>query len=72
VLERVQEGLRAKGSRFGEDYYVGYYQTDSGVEHILYVSANSPISVPDRNLIEMFARNVAIAHENVRLMSRCT
>jgi response regulator RpfG family c-di-GMP phosphodiesterase len=70
VMSRLLEGLKRRGSYFGDDYYVGYYQTDSGVEHILYVSANAPISVPDRNLIEMFARNVAIAHENVRLMSR--
>ncbi len=71
VLDRINEGLKRKGSRFGEDYYVGYYQTESGVEHVLYVSANSPITVPDRNLIELFAHNVAIAHENARLFSEC-
>ncbi len=71
VLERVNHSMQSKGSTFGANYYVGYYKTDSGVEHILYVSANSPISVPDRNLIELFTRNVAIAHENARLMDRC-
>jgi response regulator RpfG family c-di-GMP phosphodiesterase len=70
VLERVGEALKRKSGYFGDTYYVGYYQTDSGVEHLLYVSANAPISVPDRNLIELFARNVSIAHENVRLMSQ--
>ncbi len=69
ILARVQRGLEGKGSTFGDDYYVGYYKTDTGIEHILYVSANTPISVPDKNLIELFARNVAIAHENARLLS---
>lgn len=69
VIQRIDEGLKRKGSCFGNDYYVGYYQTESGVEHILYVSANSPLTVPDRNLIELFAHNVAIAHENARLLS---
>jgi response regulator RpfG family c-di-GMP phosphodiesterase len=69
VIQRIENGLRRKGSCFGDDYYVGYYQTESGIEHILYVSANSPLTVPDRNLVEMFAHNVAIAHENARLLS---
>lgn len=71
VLERVNHSMQSKGSTFGTNYYVGYYKTDSGVEHILYVSANSAISVPDCNLIELFTRNVAIAHENARLLDRC-
>ena len=69
VLARVDKCLEQKASIFGEDYYVGYYNTDTGIDHILYVSANTVISVPDKNLIEMFARNVAIAHENARLMT---
>lgn len=69
TLSRVREALGKKASTWGSDYYVGYYQTDSGLEHILYVSANIPLSVPDMNLIEMFSRNVAIAHETARLLA---
>lgn len=70
VLKRVNKVLKDKSSSFGENYYVGYYMTNSGIGHILYVSANTPISIPDKNLIELFSRNVAIAHENARLMSQ--
>lgn len=69
MLARVSTALSKKASHWGVDYYVGYYQTESGLEHVLYVSANTPLSVPDMSLIEMFSRNVAIAHETARLLS---
>ena len=70
VLKRIAEALSRKKSCYSTDYYAGYYKTASGLEHILYVSANMPISMPDMSLIEMFSRNVAIAHETAMMMSR--
>lgn len=52
---------------FGDTYYVGYHRDDEGLEHFLYVQGESPINVPDRNLIDLFICNVAIAHANIRL-----
>lgn len=68
VLKRVNNALLSRSNNYGSDYFVGYYQTDSGTENILYVSAEKPISVPDIKLIELFAKNVAIAHENMERM----
>ncbi len=70
VLKRVNNALLSRSNNYGADYFVGYYQTDFGTENILYVAAEEPISVPDIKLIELFARNVAIAHENVQRMSQ--
>lgn len=70
ILKRVNNALLSRSNNYGSDYFVGYYQTDGGVENIMYVSAEEPISVPDIKLIELFARNVAIAHENVQWMEK--
>lgn len=68
VFKRINVALITRKSDYGSNYFVGYYSTTSGVNHVLYVSADQPINVPDISLIEMFARNVAIAHENIKLM----
>jgi response regulator RpfG family c-di-GMP phosphodiesterase len=69
VMDRIKKYQEQKSCGFGDDFYVGYYMTNSGIDHILYVSADTVISVPDKNLIDLFARNVAIAYENARLMA---
>lgn len=68
VLKRINVALVTRKSNYGQNYFAGYYTTKSGVNHVLYVSADEPINIPDISLIELFARNVAIAHENIRVM----
>lgn len=69
LIEMINQ-VRASGNNvFGDDYYIDFHRTHTGEEQIIYACGNHPISVPDRHLIDLFSRNVAIAHENVRLMS---
>lgn len=67
-LDRVRYVLKNKKSDYGDNYWVSYYVTQSGLEQLLYVSARDVFSVPDISMIELFVKNVAIAHETIALL----
>lgn len=69
VVAAIQAARSRRGSIFAEHHYVGYHCSDDGREHFLYVAGEVPISVPDQHLIDLFIRNVSIAHANVQLFS---
>jgi CheY-like chemotaxis protein len=66
--ERLRSAFEKKTNNYGDNYWVSYYQTQAGTEQLLYVSARDDFSVPDIQMIELFVRNVAIAHDNVELI----
>ncbi|MDF1693968.1 MAG: DUF3369 domain-containing protein [Zhongshania sp.] len=68
VADRIKKAMNARSSNYGENYWVSYYVTESGVEQLLYVSAKDVFSVPDIAMIELFVKNVAIAHETIALL----
>ena len=65
---RLKAAFDEKSNNYGDNYWVSYYQTQAGTEQLLYVSARDDFSVPDIQMIELFVRNVAIAHDNVELI----
>ncbi|CAA0087168.1 3'3'-cGAMP-specific phosphodiesterase 2 [Zhongshania aliphaticivorans] len=70
IVDRISSVLENKKSNYGEDYWVSYYITKSGLEQFLYVTSNDVFSIPDINMIELFVKNVAIAHETIALLER--
>ena len=68
MAERIKYVLQHKKSNYGDNYWVSYYVTKSGLEQILYVSARDVFSVPDIMMIELFVKNVAIAHETIAML----
>lgn len=66
VVDRIEAARTAETSLFGPDYFVR--DQKNGEELIFYVGADAPLSVPDRRLVELFCRNVAIAHRNLRTL----
>ncbi|MFT5887768.1 MAG: CheY-like chemotaxis protein [Zhongshania sp.] len=68
IIERLKKAITTKSNNYGENYWVSYYVTKSGTEQLLYVSAKDVFSIPDISMIELFVKNVAIAHETVALM----
>ena len=70
-MERVRYVLKNKKSSYGENYWLSYYVTKSGLEQLLYLSAKDTFSVPDIEMIELFVKNVAIAHETIALLESC-
>lgn len=70
IVDSVRFVLANKKSQYGENYLLSYYATKSGSEQLLYVSAKDVFSVPDITLIELFVKNVAIAHETLSMLER--
>lgn len=48
-------------------HYVGVFRTENNELGTLLVSCHSPINDDDRRLIDLFCRNVSIAHDNLLL-----
>jgi CheY-like chemotaxis protein len=72
VSNRILKAIESRSSNYGVNYWVSYYVTESGLEQLLYVSAKDVFSVPDIEMIEMFVKNVAIAHETISLLESST
>lgn len=68
VLKLIEQARDTKQNAYGENFCIDFHITESGAEQIIYVSGSQPLSIPDRYMIELFSQNVAIAHENVRIM----
>ena len=51
----------------GEDYFVGYFTTRCGLENMLYVNKSSRLLSHDHQILEHYANNIAVAHENLQL-----
>jgi response regulator RpfG family c-di-GMP phosphodiesterase len=67
VLEILDRALREKKSAYSSRGFVGYFGTHGGAENVLYLSSDAPISLVDREVVELFCRNVSIALDNLFL-----
>lgn len=71
VMQRIDATMKGQQTQcFGADFFVGSYGLPGGIKNILYITGERPITTNDRNIIELFARNVAIAHEKLLLIER--
>ncbi|MBF0119608.1 MAG: DUF3369 domain-containing protein [Desulfobacterales bacterium] len=61
------QAVMEKRSFFSGDTYVGYFSTSSGLKYLLYLKGCNNLSDLDKDLIRIFATNVAIAFENINL-----
>lgn len=66
---QVQEGFREvladHKSHYHKDYYIGYFSTQKGSESLLYVTYHHELSDLDKQLLEIYAANVAVTYENL-------
>ncbi|WP_100644322.1 DUF3369 domain-containing protein [Alteromonas facilis] len=67
VMERIANAIEQKKSIHDDDYFIGYFTTNRGTENLLYVSRNNAIEPVQHHLLEYFAHNIAVAHENLSL-----
>jgi response regulator RpfG family c-di-GMP phosphodiesterase len=65
VQEGFKEVLSDHKSHYHEDYYIGYFSTQKGSESLLYVTFHHELSDLDKQLLEIYAANVAITYENL-------
>ncbi len=67
ILARIAEAIKQKRSMHEESYFIGYFTTNRGTENLLYVSRDNAIDPVQHHLLEYFAHNIAVAHENLNL-----
>ena len=67
IVRDFHDAVAAGHNLYKEDRFVGYFIGNSGIENLLYLSGVQKTNQTDRNLLELFTRNVAIAHENINL-----
>ncbi len=65
VCTRIDDALQRHASVQSETYYAGFHQSADGHTHILYVSGEAPLAIPNCALIDLFVRNVSLAYEHV-------
>jgi len=67
VAARCKESIALHLSRNYEDAHVLYMQSKWGGSNVLYVHHHQPLSEVDRQILEIYVRNVAITFENISL-----
>lgn len=67
VNTRLKLALTVQHSIYEEDYFIGYFTTKRGTENLLYVAQDHQLEPMQHNLLEFFANNIAVAHENLKL-----
>ena len=67
VKTAFEKALREKNSFIEEDSYTGYFSTSYGGENLLYVSIDNKLNNVDRQLLDIYASNVAVTYENLLL-----
>jgi len=63
----LRQAADQKHSVFSDNVYVGYFQTRSGSENLLYLQGRYDLSTIDKNLIRIFSTNIAVAFDNIYL-----
>jgi len=67
IYTLLMQAASEKQSIFSENTYVGYLESKKGEHSLLYLQWQRPLSRMERDLISIFASNVAIAFENISL-----
>jgi len=66
VLSRIEHAHQSgEDTVLGEDYFVTSQHVNHDSEWVFYVSAGAPLGDPDRRLIDLYCRNVALAREHL-------
>ncbi|MCH2040751.1 MAG: DUF3369 domain-containing protein [Saccharospirillaceae bacterium] len=60
-----EAAMKTQSSQYYDDYYIGYFASERGSESLLYVAYHKEPSALDKQLLEIYATNVAITYENL-------
>lgn len=56
-----------RANNYGDDSFLGFFSDRTEREHLLYLKGIEELNPLDRDLIELFTRNISIALENISL-----
>lgn len=67
IREEIYNAVAKKQGFFADDHYIGFFESQNGSQSVLYLKESHPLSNLDKNLVRLFATNVAIAFDNIHL-----
>ena len=65
VMEDINQAISRKMNNFKDKRVVCYFKTNNNIENILYLQSRKLVNKTDRNMIDIFLSNVAIAFDNL-------
>ncbi len=63
----LKNALQNKQSFYDSQHYVGYFATSHGSENLLHVEIEHELNDLDRQVLDIYAANVAVSYENLLL-----
>jgi CheY-like chemotaxis protein len=63
----IKQAMQESHSVYAPDHFVGFFHTERGPVNLLIIDGPVALSNPDKELIELFCRNVSIAFENLMM-----
>jgi len=70
VFEDIQATCRGRESQYKDNYCLMYFRTENGADNLVYVESNRVMSDTDKELMEVFCENAAVALDHVYLMDQ--
>ena len=67
INQRIQRVLEEKHDLIDDHSFSGYVQTRTGVEAVFHVASADILKPPDKELLELFFRNITVGLENLNL-----
>lgn len=67
LMQRITSTLERRSSEYGEHSYIGYIETKTGAQNIIYLEDCPELSALDMELINIYSINVAVAFDNIYL-----
>jgi response regulator RpfG family c-di-GMP phosphodiesterase len=67
VYELIWKALSGRHTIFDSNHYVAYFRSKNGAENIVYLERSEAMHAWEKDLIDIFCSNVAIAYENIYL-----
>ncbi len=67
VFGLIEQAVKEKRTISEKNYYIGFFRSKNGVENIIYLERTEDFDQWEKNLIDIFCSNVAIAFDNIYL-----
>lgn len=65
IRDGFEKAMAERTSQYYDNYYIGYFASERGSESLMYVKYRTEPSELDKQLLEIYATNVAITYENL-------
>lgn len=63
----IKQAMQQELSIYAADHFIGFFHTERGPVNLLIIDGPVALSNPDKELIELFCKNVSIAFENLMM-----